>query len=230
MNNVVALPKVERIRGRRWLQIRSRVMNRDGWLCVPCKAHGRITPARQVDHITPIEAGGDNALDNLQAICLGCHESKTNSESSGAAVADIPWYLKRIDARPLITIVGPAYSGKQDKALELARPGDKIVNADSIAILSFGRRYFSALTRQQKREVLRTRNRALKDYLDGDHFTRCICCVQAPSFKERQFWRSISHEFITMNYDPDECKRKAERDLVGSDDLVGIVKDIDSWQ
>lgn len=59
-------------------------MRRDVWLCQPCKSKGRITPATECDHITPKAKGGTDDLDNLQAICRGCHSAKTEAEAAEA--------------------------------------------------------------------------------------------------------------------------------------------------
>lgn len=50
-------------------------------LCVACERRGRLTPAEEVDHITPISRGGAR-LDpaNLQSLCKSCHSAKTARE------------------------------------------------------------------------------------------------------------------------------------------------------
>jgi 5-methylcytosine-specific restriction protein A len=45
---------------------------------------GRISPAAQVDHITPVAEGGTDADSNLQAICKACHDLKTQAEAKRA--------------------------------------------------------------------------------------------------------------------------------------------------
>jgi 5-methylcytosine-specific restriction protein A len=46
-----------------------------------CAARGRQVLAGQVDHITPVTAGGAlYAEDNLQSLCLPCHRRKTAAE------------------------------------------------------------------------------------------------------------------------------------------------------
>lgn len=67
----------ERIRGRKWMQIRERIMRRDCSLCQTCKRKGRITLATEVDHITALDNGGSNDDRNLEAICAECHKAKT---------------------------------------------------------------------------------------------------------------------------------------------------------
>lgn len=58
-------------------------MQRDHGLCQPCKAAGRVTIAKAVDHITPKARGGTYDLANLRAICDPCHTAKTNADAQG---------------------------------------------------------------------------------------------------------------------------------------------------
>ena len=75
--NIEGEPMVERTRGRKWMRIRSAVMARSNWLCQECTKQGRTTPALEVDHIKPLHKGGTDAMDNLAALCVPCHEAKT---------------------------------------------------------------------------------------------------------------------------------------------------------
>ena len=70
----------ERIRGRKWMAIRSRIMARDCNLCQSCKKQGKLTLATEIDHIKALANGGSNDDDNLVAICASCHETKTNDD------------------------------------------------------------------------------------------------------------------------------------------------------
>ena len=50
-------------------------------LCVECLKKGRVIPAKVVDHITPINQGGDPWIyDNLQPMCSSCHNKKSGRE------------------------------------------------------------------------------------------------------------------------------------------------------
>ena len=61
-----------------------------------CSAQGKVVPATQVDHITPIVEGGDwFDADNLQSLCLVCHSQKTRGDEGkavrmGASVDGVP--------------------------------------------------------------------------------------------------------------------------------------------
>lgn len=67
--------------GRPWRRLRDSILQRDQYLCQPCKQAGRYTEATQVDHITPQAEGGTDDRVNLQSICGPCHEAKTTEES-----------------------------------------------------------------------------------------------------------------------------------------------------
>jgi 5-methylcytosine-specific restriction endonuclease McrA len=65
-----------------WRKLRKQVMERDLFLCQPCKRKGFITQAKECDHIKPHFEGGTDDLDNLQAICIHCHAIKTAGEAA----------------------------------------------------------------------------------------------------------------------------------------------------
>ena len=68
----------------RWRVLRIKYLSMNP-LCVLCKADGRLTPATVVDHKTPHK--GNKGLfydvDNFQALCKQCHDSKTAKEDGG---------------------------------------------------------------------------------------------------------------------------------------------------
>lgn len=65
-----------RIQGNALQRIRRQVF-KDNPLCVHCYANDRITLAKQVDHIVPLEHGGKEERTNRQGLCIRCHEIKT---------------------------------------------------------------------------------------------------------------------------------------------------------
>jgi 5-methylcytosine-specific restriction protein A len=68
----------------RWQRLRKHKL-RQNPLCECCIKVGRIEPANVVDHITPINNGGDPypGLDGLASLCASCHNLKTRGEQVG---------------------------------------------------------------------------------------------------------------------------------------------------
>lgn len=65
-----------------WRKLRDSYIRRYP-LCAECLRHGKIIPAKIVDHIVPVANGGDPFNeDNLQSLCQHCHEVKSNEEGS----------------------------------------------------------------------------------------------------------------------------------------------------
>ena len=60
-----------------WRKLRAIKLSEEP-MCEECARAGRLTPAQMVDHIVPINKGGD-ALDknNLQSLCNACHARKS---------------------------------------------------------------------------------------------------------------------------------------------------------
>ncbi len=67
-----------RIRGNVNLSMRARVLKRDKSTCQMCGANPKNTPGVKlvVDHIIPIELGGETTIDNLQTLCRDCNAGK----------------------------------------------------------------------------------------------------------------------------------------------------------
>jgi 5-methylcytosine-specific restriction endonuclease McrA len=61
------------------------ILNRQNNLCLGCKEE--ITTLFEIDHILPISKGGNNELDNLQALCRSCHISKTRDEKQIVSIS-----------------------------------------------------------------------------------------------------------------------------------------------
>lgn len=58
--------------GSYWDGIRQKVLDRDGHKCARCGVKDNLT----IDHITQLSVGGKNDLNNLQILCVDCHEKK----------------------------------------------------------------------------------------------------------------------------------------------------------
>jgi 5-methylcytosine-specific restriction protein A len=48
--------------------------------CVACLAQGLTVPATIRDHILNLQAGGTDTDDNVQPLCVACHDIKTDAE------------------------------------------------------------------------------------------------------------------------------------------------------
>jgi 5-methylcytosine-specific restriction protein A len=51
-------------------------------LCVHCRAQGLVRAAKQLDHIIPLWAGGEDIESNRQGLCIECHDVKTRDEAT----------------------------------------------------------------------------------------------------------------------------------------------------
>jgi 5-methylcytosine-specific restriction enzyme A len=69
----------------RWRKLRRLKLQYAKNLCEVCLRHGRVEIAEVVDHVTPINAGGDPypALKDLSALCIPHHNMKTRAEQLG---------------------------------------------------------------------------------------------------------------------------------------------------
>lgn len=64
-----------------WRRVRKRYLASHP-LCAECVKQGRITAARVVDHIVPINQGGARFdSKNLQGLCDSCHNKKSGREA-----------------------------------------------------------------------------------------------------------------------------------------------------
>jgi 5-methylcytosine-specific restriction protein A len=64
-----------------WKERRLRVLERDGYVC-QLRFPGCLGNASQVDHIVQPEAGGDDSLENLRAVCRKCHATRTGRQGA----------------------------------------------------------------------------------------------------------------------------------------------------
>ena len=71
----------------RWQKIRLMYLRAHPICEDPFEIHKRAgelaVAASDVDHITPLQAGGTHAEENLQALCKSCHSKKTALQDGG---------------------------------------------------------------------------------------------------------------------------------------------------
>src|SRR5690625_3570785 len=102
-------------------------MQRDRHLCQPCLSAGRYTQAEEVDHIVPVANEGTDDMENLQAICVECHQAKTATEGNGAN--NHPDWLPKPACRVEL-VTGPPGAGKSTYCKAQAKQGDVIIDLD----------------------------------------------------------------------------------------------------
>lgn len=72
----------------RWRRVRAAIIATEP-LCRHCATRGIATPATEVDHITPLSAGGERlATWNLQPLCTACHSRKTKGQAANGVPND----------------------------------------------------------------------------------------------------------------------------------------------
>jgi len=62
------------------LRLRFRILQRDNFRCFSCGASPTLNPGVRldVDHVQHWSRGGETKLDNLQTLCSGCNQGKSN--------------------------------------------------------------------------------------------------------------------------------------------------------
>ena len=75
----VGQPPPARIRGRKLQRLRDELFTKQP-LCVVCQAQGRVTIATIRDHVLNLAGGGADLEANTQALCVACHDLKTERE------------------------------------------------------------------------------------------------------------------------------------------------------
>lgn len=78
--NPIATP---RTRGSKWMSTRAKWLSQHP-LCIMCEQEGRISEAKEVDHIKPLQHGGADDDSNYQSLCVAHHKAKTASEMTGS--------------------------------------------------------------------------------------------------------------------------------------------------
>ena len=88
------IEKPWRTNAARWTKLRYRVFDRANWVCESCSKPGAL----ECDHKKSRFLGGDVwAIENLQALCRGCHIAKTTKEVLEFNAARNPVSRKKIE-------------------------------------------------------------------------------------------------------------------------------------
>lgn len=203
-------PDDGRLRGRAAVEQRKRRLKAEP-LCRHCLEQGIYRPSTVPDHIRPLAFGGSDTDDNIQCLCADCHAIKTAAEDTAHhAASNHPDWLTP-SAVPLTIVCGPPCSGKTTYIAQRAKPGDVVIDVDTIvAKLSPGYVHWTGgLTSQLLNKAIRVRN-AMLGSLATRKTGRAWFIVAAPTQSERQWWRSkLGGEIILLHPGVAECKRRA---------------------
>ena len=62
-------------------KMRARALHRGRHRCARCGVVDKTGKSLEVDHVLPLERGGDHSDANLQVLCKACHAEKTSLEA-----------------------------------------------------------------------------------------------------------------------------------------------------
>ncbi|QUT07933.1 HNH endonuclease [Sphingobium phenoxybenzoativorans] len=216
----------ERLRGRAAVEQRERRL-RQHPLCAHCAKVDKITVTAEIDHITPLAFGGTDTDDNVQGLCLPCHAAKTATEGANKqAAANHPDWI-RPSAIPTTIVAGPPCSGKTTYVSKHSRPGDTVIDLDSIMMkLQPGYRHWSdGLHQSLLNSAIRARN-AMLGNLCRETKGQAWFIVSAPSEAERRWWQTkLGGEVLLLHPGVDECKRRA-----AARGTPRAVAGVDAWE
>jgi 5-methylcytosine-specific restriction endonuclease McrA len=75
---------MDRLKTEKWMVIKVKIVNRDGYKCRKCGATMRIIdgqveiPELSVHHIVPFKKSRNDSLENLVLLCSSCHKKVEN--------------------------------------------------------------------------------------------------------------------------------------------------------
>lgn len=224
-----------------WQRMRLQQL-RDEPLCRYCAETGRIVPATVVDHIVPHRGGRDLAFDqdNLQSLCAHCHNStKQRQERVAPPVVGIDgWPVDerhmaytgelrspirfspelfwpknlRPSAIPLTIVCGPPAAGKSTYVADRAKPGDVVIDLDSI-VREMGGSARSTDDGLRKR-ALAERNRRLRGLADRQPGASAWYIATCANADTRRQWAAMLRPVavIVIATPMIECLRRVWRD------------------
>ena len=202
-------------------------------LCVACEAQGRLTPATEVDHITPHK--GDQALfwdeSNWQPLCRPCHSRKTAVEVGYVSASILPSWIKNL-AKPLTVVAGPPAAGKTTYVREHASQRDLVLDLDVIA-QEMGIAASRDRTESRADDLalaIRERNDRLADFAHGrTPHPKGWLIATAGSFKQRKFWADMGAEVVVVNPGKVVCRQRVMAEAISPQAKGSRLAAIDSW-
>lgn len=154
-----AVLKDKRYTSSRWRRLRKTILERDGFVC-QIQLPGCKLRADQVDHILPVEDGGDfYEPDNLRAACGRCNTTRANKQKTQAG-----WL--RSSTR-IVLVVGPPAAGKTTWALSKATENDVVIDYDALAA-ALGPMSAHGATRSRHETTMKLRNLLIRETQRGE--------------------------------------------------------------
>jgi 5-methylcytosine-specific restriction protein A len=238
--------------GSAWVRLREIALRRDSYLCQPCLAKGRPTPATEVDHIVPKAKGGTDDLENTQSICKACHAAKTAQETAEAQQAlrdegkirigadgwpieperfgyTIPHGMRPAACRVNV-IFGPPGSGKTTHVHAHAARKDRVIDLEEINVRLGGKPWDS--DPQIIRQSLRWRDMAIRALADAPPGFVAWLIVTGETPDERRAWlRALgpNASATVMDTPPDECIRRIRADERRAHASEAMVAAVERW-
>lgn len=166
--------------GHVWRKLRTQILQRDDYLCVSCRAAGRLVPATDVDHIVPKSQGGTDTPDNLQSLCKPCHRRKTATENKIGYF--MPEYLKPIPQS--VIVFGPPASGKTTWAVKNT-PNAFIVDLDLIVQKMTGKPKYIK-TEEERLLGINKRNQIMMELAASGE--PCTIVLTGSTVEQRIWW------------------------------------------
>lgn len=199
-----SVTKTEGRSARPWRRLRLKALIRDKYTCRTCK---KVDPDNEVDHIKPLNEGGEDKLENLQTLCHDpCHLFKTFVESEKVAWNLCPDWMPK-SSKPLFLVCGKPAAGKSTYVNLHKLPGDLIIDLDLIAREM--KLEMHDMKKLERGALIRLRNERLARFLHckTDH-KRCWIVTTAGKPHQREFWQERGAEVIIIESKNEICERR----------------------
>jgi predicted kinase len=168
-----------------------------------------------IDHIHALFLGGPDRDDNLQVLCIPCHNVKTIAErGDDIAVNAYPEWLQPC-AKNLTIVTGAPGSGKTTYVQQHRGPRDLVIDVDDI------RMDLSGLARYEGGDQFYARAMYVRNQMLGDLHKQPLVYAWFIVTARRQWWidRLRPVDVVVMRTPPDECIKRINSDPLRPDHI-----------